>query len=227
MGKFNTDEIMVAGPFRSCTNLMKYMIDKYTLSKGLYNKWFWKHGFPPTMPSRKKIIPSRIPIVVMVIDPYIWHSSMYQFWLRRRPELLGNGETLQQFIRKNICIYDNTRINHNPQYLFDTPSDYWNKFYFSWLHWPAVSRQVVFVKSSDLLQRPSSLIAEIVSKFRLEFRHDDSVIHLPKTRKGPAVKPIEDSSVKKLDDLDVRFIKSRVNPDIEQKLEDVCLKLPS
>ena len=206
---------------------MKHMIDQYTFSRGLYNKWFWKHGLPPTLPSRKRVIPSRVPIVVMSVDPYVWHSSMYQFWLRRRPELLGNGETLRQFIRKNICVYDNTRVKFNAKYYFNTPSDYWNQFYFSWLNWPAVGNQVVFVKSSDLLQRPSCLMSEIVSKFCLEFRANSSAIRLPKKRKGPVVLPLEDPSLKELDDLDVQFIKSRIDFDIRQGLEDACLRLPA
>ena len=217
--------MIVVGPFRSCTNLMKHMIDKYTFSNGLYNKWFWKHGLPPTLPSRKRVVPSTVPIVVMTVDPYAWHSSMYQFWLRRRPELLEQGETVQQFIRKSICIYDNTKIKKNPRYLFNNPADYWNKFYFSWLNWPEVRDQVVYVKSSDLLRRPSSLMVEIASKFQLKFRADKSAICLPKNRKGPAVLPLEDPRLKELDDLDVRFIKGQINLDVEQELDDACLKL--
>lgn len=77
VGKFNLDEIMVVGFFRSCINLMKYMIDKYIFLKGLYNKWFWKYGFFLIMFSCKKIIFFWIFIVVMVIDLYIWYLFMY------------------------------------------------------------------------------------------------------------------------------------------------------
>ena len=47
---------------------------------------------------------------------------------------------------KSICIYDNTKPKQNPRYLFNNPADYWNKFYFSWLNWPEVRDQVVYVK---------------------------------------------------------------------------------
>ena len=68
-------------------------------------------------------------------------------------------------------------------------------------------------------------MVEIASKFQLKFRADKSAICLPKNRKGPAVLPLEDPRLKELDDLDVQFIKGQINLDVEQELDDACLKL--
>tara|TARA_B100000886_G_scaffold273218_1_gene197131 strand:- start:2980 stop:3645 length:666 start_codon:yes stop_codon:yes gene_type:complete len=219
------NKIAIIGPFRSCTNLMKAMIDKYTFSRGLYNKWFWKHGLPPTIPNKRKVIPSSIPIIVMSVDPYPWHSSMYQFWIRRRPELINEDETLQEFIRKKICIYDNSRIKKNPHYLFNTPSDYWNAYYYSWLNWADIAGQVVYVSCKDLLNNPSGVMASLGSRYNLKFKEHETTIQLPKERKGPLVIPLEDSKMKELNDSDIQFIKDKINDEIFCNLEKRFIKI--
>ena len=217
--------IAVIGPFRSCTNLMKAMIDKYTFSRALYNKWFWKHGLPPTKLRKKKIIPPSIPIIVMSVDPYSWHSSMYQFWIRRRPELIKEDETIHEFIRKKICIYDNSRIKKNPHYLFNTPSDYWNAYYYSWLNWGDIAGQVVYVSCRDLLNYPSGVMTSLGSRYNLKFKEQDTNIKLPKERKGPLVIPLEDNKMKELNDSDIQFIKDKIDNDIFSNLEKRCIKI--
>ena len=211
-------KILVVGVFRSCTNLMKHMIDEYLVANCVFNEWLWKHGLPPTLPEVSAIIPPEIPIVVMGVDPYKWHQSLFQFWLRRRPELISADCQISDFIVDNIFIYDNTRYHSSPKYIFNSPSDYWNQYYYSWLNWQAIKSQVIFINSQRLVEAPSKVMSILSQRYEIPFVESQRSIILPKLKLGPTVKPLSDPSRKILDDTDRSNIRHRISPMVYNQL---------
>ncbi|MCV2881236.1 hypothetical protein [Actibacterium sp. XHP0104] len=206
--------IMVAGTFRSGTNLAHHCLGEFFKTKPVYNTWFWKHGVPPT--NLQKPIPEHVPILVMSKDPATLNISLYRFWKARRPELVVDT-TLSQFVRRRFVVYDNSRGNIDPKYYYLTPTEYWNQFYFSWLNWEEVKQRCAFLRVEDLMAAPDLELSRIASQLGLERRTDAEVV-LPQHRVGPTPPTeIREQDLGLTDD-DVAFIRSAVDQSIAAKL---------
>jgi hypothetical protein len=152
-------KVMVAGPFRSGTNLMKYYLDESGGVEVVFSQWFWKHGLPPS--TEEVAIPDTVPIAIMARDPEQLNISLFKFWKKRRPEL-DAGHNISEFIRKPLIVYDNTGGNVRPKYYFSSPTDYWNQFYYAWINWLQIDARRMFIKLEDLHAAPESVISSFV-----------------------------------------------------------------
>lgn len=81
-------------------------------------------------------------------------------------------------------MYDNTRNNLDPKYIFQNPTQYWNQYYFSWLNWSEVEGKIAYLKCEDVLSKPEESLSSIGSKFRLK-RINSLDVELPAVRVGP------------------------------------------
>lgn len=207
-------KVLVVGTFRSGTNLTRYCLQRFFRTDSVFNEWFWKHGVPPTGIQRP--IPSDVPIVVMSKDPCEVNVSLYRFWQARRPEL-AIGNSLSEFIRRRVVVYDNSRANIDPKYYYLTPTEYWNQFYYSWLNWAEVETQRVFLRCEDLLSAPDKHLSAIAERFGLE-RRLDGPITLPDGRIGPTPSREIRSRNHLLSDTDLEWIRSLVDNDVARSL---------
>ncbi|MGY6695791.1 MAG: hypothetical protein ACXIUW_07150 [Roseinatronobacter sp.] len=168
--------IMVVGTFRSGTNLMKHVLETYFHARVVFSEWFWKHGVPPT--ALKTPVPRHVPIITVTKDPVALNESLYAFWRKRRPEL-DIGRNLSEFVQRPFIVYDNTGGLNNPQYLFATPTDYWNQYHFSWTHWAEIAPRHDLVRIEAFQADPAGVLAPIVARIGLRAR-DAGPISLPR-----------------------------------------------
>ncbi len=216
-----TPKVMVAGTFRSGTNLLKHLFSENYRTDVVFSRWFWKHGLPPTQ--IKKPIPDRVPIVVITKNPIALNISLYRFWQIRRPEL-SVGRSISEFVRKPLIVYDNSNKCRDPQYIFTTPTDYWNQFHHAWIYWKDVDDRRLFVSYEDLVRDPDAVMRSIAARIGLE-RKSDSAISLPEKPVGPtrdgsptSLGELRDNPTELLTEADVRTIKDLVNEDVERRL---------
>jgi len=172
---------MVAGTFRSGTNLVSHLLSSHYQVAPVFNEWFWKHGLPPT--SIKSPLPRNVPVILMSKNPFDHNISLYRFWQSKRPELC-TGETFSEFIRKKFIVYDNSRNNLDPKYIFQNPTQYWNQYYFSWLNWSEVAGKIAYAKCEDVTRKPEESLSSIESKLRLK-RINSMDVELPAVSVGP------------------------------------------
>ncbi len=123
----------------------------------------------------------------MAKDPVEFNRSVCEFWRVRRPEL-GTGHTLTDFIRSEFIVYDKSK-KRSPKYLFRTPTDYWNQFYFSYLNWEAVQPRMQVLRIEDLLSDPEKQLSRLGRLLKLQRRTND-LIAIP-------TEPVQPSSDKK------------------------------
>lgn len=201
--------VLVVGTFRSGTNLMKHCLEAHFEAAPVYNTWFWKHGVPPT--GIQVPVPPDVPIVVMSRDPVATNASLYRFWQARRPDL-DLGATISDFVRRRLVVYDNTEGDRLPRYSYPNPTEYWNQFYYSWLHWKAVEPQRVFIRCDDLVADPERIVAGIADRFALRRRGTDAVT-LPGGRVGPPADYAPGTSGG-LTEEDIRWIRAAADPEV-------------
>ena len=206
--------VLVVGTFRSGTNVTKHSLEHAYKTEVVYNRWFWKHGVPPTGLPRP--IPDHVPVLVMSKDPIDFNRSLYRFWKARRPEL-DTGNSLSEFIRRELIVYDNTRGLHHPKYRFHSPTDYWNHFYFSWLNWQQIENQRIFVRCEALMADPKATLISVAERYDLE-RRPGTEIQIPERRVGPEVKPEFRNLDTHLSEEDVSFVKANVDKGIARAL---------
>ena len=207
-------KVLVVGTFRSGTNVTRHCLERFFYARAVFNDWFWKHGVPPTEIQRE--IPVGLPIVVMSKDPVALNQSLYRFWLARRPEL-DVGKNVSEFIRRRFIVYDNTGANNRPRYYFLNPTEYWNQFYFSWLHWKKIDDQRAFLKCEDLMADPESNLTVISQRFGLK-RRGKEPLFLPRERVGPSVVTSTEKQNSSLTDEDVDWIRSWIDPEVAKAL---------
>lgn len=205
---------MVAGLFRSGTNLTKWCLQRYFKVKPVFNEWFWKHGVPPTC--IQKAIPKKVPVVVVSKDPVSINVSLYRFWRARRPEL-DVGNSFSDFIRKRFIVYDNSRNCIDPMYYYINPTEYWNQFYFSWLNWREIDDRRAFLKYRDLIADPAESLIKLASCLQLKRRHSDLIV-LPSEKIGPTPDAHMYEMEEPVSEADISFIWSRVDPVIAKSL---------
>lgn len=207
-------KVMVAGTFRSGTNLTHHCLKTHFEAEPVYNEWFWKHGVPPTCLQRP--LPPEVPVVVMSKDPIDLNASLYRFWQARRPEL-EIGASLSEFVRRRFVVYDNSRSNIDPKYYYLTPTEYWNQFYFSWLNWDEVAPRRMFLRVEDMMADAEAALAPIAERFGLVRRGFDPV-SLPEQRIGPTPSDEIRARDYTFSDADREFIRAAVDPQIAQAL---------
>lgn len=208
--------ILVVGTFRSGTNAVSKMLEDNFNCRTTFNKYFWKHGLPPhNVPT---VIPHDVPIVCMVRRPEEFNRSIFRFWHARRIEQ-SPSKDISIFIRSKFIVYDNTGGTSNIHYFFQNPTDYWNRFYYSWTHWEKMRRQICFVNLEELEADPQRVFLQIESRFSLQRRRNWNP-RMPERRVGPDVgKPVL-SSNQDLGEHDREFIRSHVLPDVWSEFYD-------
>jgi hypothetical protein len=207
-------QVIVTGPFRSGTNLMKHMIETNTDYEVIFSKLWWKHMPIPTLPLYDGSL-NDFKIFVMTKDPVIWTQSLHRFYLdRRRNENVPT--CYSTFIRSRISIYDNSQSSFSPKYVFRTPLDYYNNFYCSYT---SVSGKLNFnfMKLEDLVRNPAQVLADMSSRedtgnaavripgLAVLPSGDRSKMRLGKTPPGTYVKPAKE---------DIEFIYSILDRDL-------------
>lgn len=210
--------IMIAGPFRSGTNLMKYAIERNTNAKCVFNSLWWKHSPVPTLHDNRLHDQPKIPMIVMVREPSAVLKSTYEFFRITRKPIIED-RTFSEYLRSELIVHDRQDRKGAPQYLFPTPVDYWNHFYWSWLTWKAASDSVVFVDMRALTRGPGSVLESISQKFNIPVVTPFNKITLPNAAVLPSgdhtgsrlAKVAVNRSETVLDPQDVLFIKSRTS----------------
>jgi hypothetical protein len=164
-------DVMVVGTFRSGTNLMKHLLEENFEVKCSFNAWGWKHALAPTLmsPSSPGHLYPTLPLIVMVKEPVRQNVSLFQHWTRTRPGLLG-GRTFAQFIRSEFLVHDNSHGGRGPKYLFPTPTEYWNQFYFSYIFWEDAAPRRRLVRLEQLESDAASVLRSLEETFPLRRR---------------------------------------------------------
>lgn len=152
--------VMIAGPFRSGTNLMKFYLTKHSSADVVFSKWFWKHGVPPT--TDPLAVPSGVPIGIMARDPVQMNISLYKFWKKRRPEL-DIGNSISDFIRMPLITYDISGGRDRPHYIFPSPTEYWNQYYYSWINWKQIDTRRKFIRIEELHESPDEVVTSFLN----------------------------------------------------------------
>jgi len=194
--------LMVVGAFRSGTNVMlETLKQNYYCSPG-FNQYFWKHCLPPH--SEVGFIPPDVGVVCMVRNPVEWNKSLFKFWHVRRKELMPSCE-ISRFIREPLVVYDNSKGLSDIRYHFNSPIDYWNKYYYAWAFWEKIRAQLVIVRLEDFESQTESVLNTIERKFSLQ-RKPTWQPSLPSGRVGPFVPESLDSLNNELFPSDEEFI---------------------
>jgi hypothetical protein len=217
-------EIAVVGAFRSGTNLMKWLIECSYHARCSFNQWSWKHGLPPTTLSAAGHGRPSVPLVIMVKEPVRQNVSLFRHWQRTRPHLLA-GRSFSQFVRAELIVHDNSYGGRGPKYLFATPTDYWNAFYFSYLYWDDVVVTSLVVRLDELEGHTANVVSQIGVQLGLVRRTDfDPQLPMHKVRPSPDGRAAQlDAAERHSDALEVseedrRFILSRVSPAVFQRI---------
>ncbi len=178
-------EVMVIGTFRSGTNLMKHLLEENFEVKCSFNAWGWKHALAPTLmsPSSPAHLYPTLPLIVMVKEPVQHNVSLFHHWTRTRPGLLG-GRTFAQFIRSELLVHDNSYGGRGPKYLFPTPTDYWNQFYFSYLFWEDAAPRRRLVRLEQLESDAASVLHILEQSLSLRRRPTFNPV-IPRNRLVP------------------------------------------
>lgn len=188
-----------------------------TLEKNYYcspafNQYFWKHCLPPHCDMN--IIPPEVGVVCMVRNPIEWNRSLFKFWHVRRKELTPPLE-ISKFIRNPLIVYDNSKGLADIRYHFSSPTDYWNKYYYTWAFWEKIRDQLVFVRLEDLEMKTESVLNIIEKKFLLQ-RKSIWQPTLPCVRVGPFVPELFGDLDTKLITSDEDFIESNCLADLKE-----------
>lgn len=192
LSRFNRKTVLVIGTFRSGTNLMKYFLEEHFQTEVLFSEWFWKHGLPPT--HLKTPVPKTVPIILVTKEPTALNASLYHFWKKTRPELV-TGQTMSDFISSPFIVHDRTGGGRLPEYLFPTPTEYWNQYHYAWCRWQEIKPRLSIVQSEQLLVEPGSILSDLARKYGLKPRNNGPVI-LPEK---PVI-PSNDAQTAKLAD---------------------------
>ena len=163
------EEIIVVGAFRSGTNLMKWLLESNFHVQCSFNRWWWKHCLPPTLVAPGQHLRPAAPLLIMVKEPVRHNVSLFSHWKRTRPGLLGEQD-FSQFIRSELIVHDNSYGGKGPKYLFPTPTDYWNAFYFSYTHWDDIAPASELVRLDQLESQAADILRRVAAKFSLQPR---------------------------------------------------------
>jgi hypothetical protein len=213
-------EVVVVGAFRSGTNLMKHLLEENFDVRCSFNAWGWKHALAPTLVPRstpEHLFPTQ-PLIVMVKEPVPQNVSLFHHWTRTRPGLIG-GRTFAEFIRSEFLVHDNSYGGRGPKYLFPTPTDYWNQFYFSYLFWDDIAPRRRLVRLEALERDPRGVLGHLESSLSLIRRPEFDPL-IPAARLMPTAdgrRAEMNPSLPQRDVLEVSaedraFIHSRVSP---------------
>jgi hypothetical protein len=204
--------LMVVGTFRSGTNVMLETLKRNYFSAPAFNQYFWKHCLPPHCEEEQ--IKIDVGIICMIRNPIDWNRSIYKFWHVRRKELLPPLE-LSKFIKEPLIVYDNSKGLTGIRYHFNSPTDYWNKYYFAWAFWEKIREQLVFVRLEDFEMQTESVLKIIEEKFCLQ-RKPSWLASLPVQRVGPFVPESLSKLDTKLHASDEIFIESTCLADLKK-----------
>ena len=142
--------VRVIGPPRSGTNLIKYLIETHTDLSCRFNHGWWKHAIIPPLMEQNDAILDTTPTIILFRDPVMQMASFYKSSRQGRTVLSG-GKDLQSFLRSSIEM----SANGDYKYLYSSPVDYWNQFYYSALNWKMNNR--FFVDLDKLIDDPKKL----------------------------------------------------------------------
>lgn len=209
-------DVLVIGAFRSGTNLMKLLLETGYHVRCVFNQLGWKHALAPTLVARASHSHPELPMVVMVKEPVQHNVSLYRHWRRTRPGLVGQ-RSFSEFIRSELVVHDRCFGGRAPKYLFATPTDYWNQYYFSYIFWDDVAPSTVLVRLDQLQRHPEQVLAGLEAKFSLR-RRVDGCIRIPDGTVAPSaddspsrVNPADpDQESFEVPEADRTFIESRV-----------------
>lgn len=213
-------DVLVVGTFRSGTNLAKYLLSEHFDVTVHFSTWTWKHGLPPS--SKVCPIPSEVPVLLATKDPFQLNRSLYAFWNLRRKHLM-RGQTLSEFVREPLLVYDNSYPN-TPRFRFETPTDYWNQYHFTWATWDAIKDRRHILSDRQLLEETDAVLTHFGEEFGLT-RKTTGAITLPdepvapsNDARGAATGDIGLAKPPPLSEDDVAFITSRVHRDVAELL---------
>lgn len=174
--------ILIVGTFRSGTNLAKLLIEEHFQAKIVFNKWLWKHEIPPVGLSIRQALPRKI--VICCKNPFDFNVSLYRFWKKTRPERIGNM-TVSGFIRSPFILNDNTH-KRGPDFLFSSPTDYWNGFYFAWQNYRDLLDRLTFLRHEDVLEDPEITFDFLAARTGLTRKDSHTEITLPESQVLPS-----------------------------------------
>ena len=207
----NFTRMEIVGVFRSGTNAMLETLERGYYCIPTFNQYFWKHCLPPS--TEVNLIPRDTAIICMVRDPVEWNRSIFRFWHTRRKELTPSLE-LGKFIREPLLVYDNSKGLSDIHYHFNTPIDYWNKYYYAWYFWKNIRDQLLFVRLEDFETKPESVLLTIERKFSLRRKTTWSPT-LPPSRVGPLVPSSIEGLITEYQSSDINFIQTYCLPNLK------------
>lgn len=225
--------IKISGPFRSGTNLMKYLLQENYQCSPLFDVGWWKHSLPPCIiiNQQEHWLPNFLSIV-MVRDPQKFCSSLFTFYQATRPNLI-KGKNFSNFIRSEIIVHDIQHKASGPKYWYRSPVDYWNSFYHAWLEWENMNQRTVFVNIDSLIQETELILQNLEKKIFINKLATSSEIKFPKNPIAPSndVMPAGETQTQKkknkifISTEDKKLINDTINSEILERLDNKCADL--
>jgi hypothetical protein len=154
--------VRVMGVPRSGTNLAKYLLERYLGVPVVFDQGFWKHGIFPALMNGRDIHYGDLPIIVMSKDPVSQILSWYR--LARNDTIFKPNGNLASFVSKPFEVRQDFTQPKRMEYRFQSPSDYWNQFYFAMDSLRRAGAPVHFVCYEQLVSEPA-LSLHIISHF--------------------------------------------------------------
>lgn len=167
--------VQIVGAPRTGTNLMRLMVTDHLNLPAEFSRGWWKHLAPPTSyrfdskdktPTPRALAHPYTPFIVMVRHPLHWLEAVHRFWRARRPGV-SVPNSVSRFARSRFELHDTSFDGVGPHYLFATPLDYWNHFYFAYSSWQAARAQVHFVRLEDLRERPEHALGLVATFLKI------------------------------------------------------------
>jgi hypothetical protein len=217
MTQAGLSDVIVVGAFRSGTNVMKLLLEQCFHARCLFNQWGWKHAPAPTLVAACGHLRPATPLVIMVKEPLSQNVSLFRHWQRTRPSLIGE-RSFAEFIRCEFVVHDNSFGGRGPKYIFPTPTDYWNQFYFSYMFWDDIRPASLLVRLDHLESDAAQVLAQLEQRFSL-VRRDGVAPVIPRNRIRPSADGVparldpseQQSNPLEMTAVDRAFILSRVS----------------
>lgn len=204
---FKPPSVLLLGAFRTGTNATKTCLETHYKIEVVFNRWFWKHGLPPSCVHNP--IPVNTFILLMCRHPVPWSLAIHRFWRDRRPELKPS-DSYSEFLRAPFIVYDNTGKCKRPHYYFSNCIDYWNRYYYSWTSWVDLKSRLEILRLENVMIDPERYILPISQRQGWKRKISGS-LQLPKHRVGPLVSGPKLNEIKTVTQKDCDWINSNLD----------------
>ena len=122
--------VKIYGLQRSGTNYMAHLLNtNFKNTKVLVNLGGWKHGAY----AAEWILGQKVPLLIVVKNPYAWLKSVHDYWGPKREKNIGpdlRNVAFEQFVRGRVTLEQQKGVPY--LYRASNPVQYWNNMNFHW-----------------------------------------------------------------------------------------------